>query len=46
MLDPLTAQRHTAHTLAPVPLLYVGRDAPGSRFDDGRLSDIAPPCRR
>lgn len=27
MLDPKTGQPHTAHTLNPVPLLYVGRRA-------------------
>ena len=29
MLDPATGQPHTAHTLNPVPMLYVGRPAHG-----------------
>jgi 2,3-bisphosphoglycerate-independent phosphoglycerate mutase len=43
MIDPATGQPHTAHTLNPVPLLYVDdahRDAkirPG-----GRICDVAP----
>ncbi|MEG3637991.1 2,3-bisphosphoglycerate-independent phosphoglycerate mutase [Magnetococcus sp. PR-3] len=30
---------HTAHTLNPAPLIYLGRDA---QLTDGRLSDVAP----
>ncbi|ABK45996.1 phosphoglycerate mutase [Magnetococcus marinus MC-1] len=30
---------HTAHTLNPAPLIYLGRDA---QLHDGRLSDVAP----
>lgn len=41
MSDAHTGQRHTAHTLGPVPLVYVGPQAlqlkPG-----GALSDVAP----
>jgi 2,3-bisphosphoglycerate-independent phosphoglycerate mutase len=43
MKDPATGQPHTAHTLNPVPFLYVNdsdrqaRIAPG-----GRLCDVAP----
>jgi 2,3-bisphosphoglycerate-independent phosphoglycerate mutase len=40
MVDPDTGQPHTAHTVGPVPLVYVGRRAtlrPG-----GALRDIAP----
>jgi 2,3-bisphosphoglycerate-independent phosphoglycerate mutase len=41
MLDPITNQPHTAHTLNPVPLLYVGRAA--QLVSDGcALRDIAP----
>lgn len=40
MLDRQTGQRHTAHTLNPVPLLYVGR--PARMADRGALRDIAP----
>ncbi len=40
MLDPKTGQPHTAHTLNPVPLLYVGRRA--SITDGGSLQDVVP----
>ena len=40
MLDNTTHQAHTAHTLNPVPFLYIGRKAKLS--DDGSLRDLAP----
>ncbi len=40
MMDNITHQAHTAHTLNPVPFLYVGRDA--TLDSTGALSDIAP----
>jgi len=40
MFDPATGQPHTAHTLNPVPLVYVGR--PAAVADGGTLADIAP----
>ena len=41
MRDPLTGQPHTAHTVGPVPLVYVGeRDAP--LREGGALRDVAP----
>jgi 2,3-bisphosphoglycerate-independent phosphoglycerate mutase len=41
MRDPATGQPHTAHTVGPVPLLYVGtRDA--RLRDGGALRDVAP----
>lgn len=40
MIDRDTHQAHTAHTLNPVPLLYIGR--PASLSDDGALRDLAP----
>jgi 2,3-bisphosphoglycerate-independent phosphoglycerate mutase len=40
MFDAETQQPHTAHTLNPVPLLYVGRHA--SMIPGGALEDIAP----
>ena len=40
MLDRVTQQAHTAHTLNPVPLLYVGRKA--KLADNGSLRDLAP----
>ena len=40
MLDRSTHQAHTAHTLNPVPFLYIGRKA--GVTDQGALRDIAP----
>lgn len=40
MMDNTTHQAHTAHTLNPVPFLYVGRKA--KLLNDGALRDIAP----
>lgn len=41
MADPVTGQPHTAHTLNPVPLIYVG-PRPLSLRTRGSLQDIAP----
>lgn len=41
MFDPKTGQPHTAHTLNPVPLVYVGRRA-AKLVSGGALSDLAP----
>jgi 2,3-bisphosphoglycerate-independent phosphoglycerate mutase len=40
MVDPETHQPHTAHSLNPVPLVYVGGE--GILAQDGSLSDLAP----
>jgi 2,3-bisphosphoglycerate-independent phosphoglycerate mutase len=40
MMDNTTHQAHTAHTLNPVPFLYVGR--PGTLTEGGSLRDLAP----
>ena len=40
MLDRTTQQAHTAHTLNPVPLLYIGRKA--ELAEGGALRDLAP----
>ncbi|OGT23314.1 MAG: phosphoglycerate mutase (2,3-diphosphoglycerate-independent) [Gallionellales bacterium RIFOXYB12_FULL_54_9] len=40
MMDNTTQQAHTAHTLNPVPFLYIGRKAKLS--ENGSLRDIAP----
>ena len=40
MIDHATHQAHTAHTLNPVPFLYIGRKAKLS--DHGALRDLAP----
>lgn len=40
MQDTHTHQAHTAHTINPVPFLYIGR--PAHMASDGALSDVAP----
>lgn len=42
MYDEGTQQPHTAHTLQPVPLIYVGRAATFDVNNHGALADIAP----
>ena len=44
MRDPLTGQPHTAHTVGPVPLIYVGAQSAGTATlrDGGSLRDVAP----
>ncbi len=44
MLDTVTHQAHTAHTLNPVPLLYIGRKAKAG--NGGALKDVAPTLLR
>jgi 2,3-bisphosphoglycerate-independent phosphoglycerate mutase len=41
MRDPVTGQPHTAHTVGPVPLVYVG-ERPASLRAGGALRDVAP----
>jgi len=40
MIDHTTHQAHTAHTLNPVPLLYIGRKAELQQA--ARCADLAP----
>jgi 2,3-bisphosphoglycerate-independent phosphoglycerate mutase len=40
MRDPITGQPHTAHTVGPVPCVYLGRRA--TLRDGGSLRDLAP----
>jgi len=40
MIDHVTHQAHTAHTLNKVPFLYIGRNA--AMVDGGALQDVAP----
>lgn len=40
MADPATHQAHTAHTLNPVPFVYIGR--PATLSETGALRDLAP----
>jgi 2,3-bisphosphoglycerate-independent phosphoglycerate mutase len=43
MKDPATGQPHTAHTLNPVPLIYVNDRDPNAQIEaHGRLCDVAP----
>jgi 2,3-bisphosphoglycerate-independent phosphoglycerate mutase len=43
MRDPATGQPHTAHTLNPVPLLYVNdADRQATIRSGGRICDVAP----
>jgi 2,3-bisphosphoglycerate-independent phosphoglycerate mutase len=42
MRDPSTGQPHTAHTVGPVPLLYVGARADARLREGGALRDVAP----
>ena len=42
MLDPESGQAHTAHTLNPVPLIYVSDRAQDCQLRNGSLCDIAP----
>jgi 2,3-bisphosphoglycerate-independent phosphoglycerate mutase len=42
MVDPDTAEPHTAHTMNPVPFVVTGKDISGITLKNGRLSDIAP----
>jgi 2,3-bisphosphoglycerate-independent phosphoglycerate mutase len=42
MRDPDTGQPHTAHTVGPVPLIYVGDRAGAHLRGGGALRDVAP----
>ncbi len=42
MVDPVTLQPHTAHTVNPVPVILVGGPAGASLRQGGRLADLAP----
>ena len=42
MRDPATGQPHTAHTVGPVPLVYVGEREQAPLRDGGALRDVAP----
>lgn len=42
MRDPETGEKHTAHTLNPVPLVLVNGPSQFRGLSDGRLADIAP----
>jgi 2,3-bisphosphoglycerate-independent phosphoglycerate mutase len=42
MIDEVTGQPHTAHTLNPVPFIVVADNYKGAAVADGLLSDVAP----
>jgi 2,3-bisphosphoglycerate-independent phosphoglycerate mutase len=42
MRDPTTGQPHTAHTVGPVPFVYLGTRAQARLRDGGALRDVAP----
>lgn len=42
MKDPETGQPQTAHTLDPVPFIYVDDNHKDAKVQNGRLEDIAP----
>jgi 2,3-bisphosphoglycerate-independent phosphoglycerate mutase len=42
MRDPETGQPHTAHTVGPVPFVYVGERAGARLRSGGALRDVAP----
>jgi 2,3-bisphosphoglycerate-independent phosphoglycerate mutase len=42
MRDPATGQPHTAHTVGPVPLVYVGGRTGVALREGGSLRDVAP----
>jgi 2,3-bisphosphoglycerate-independent phosphoglycerate mutase len=42
MRDPETGQPHTAHTVGPVPFVYVGERAGARLRAGGALRDVAP----
>ncbi len=42
MVDPVTLQPHTAHTVNPVPVILVGGASAARLRTGGRLADLAP----
>ena len=42
MVDYASGQPHTQHTTEPVPLIYLGDDAPSALSSGGILADVAP----
>jgi 2,3-bisphosphoglycerate-independent phosphoglycerate mutase len=42
MHDDGSGQPHTAHTMNPVPLLYIGRPATVAQAEHGSLTDVSP----
>ena len=42
MVDPVTLQPHTAHTVNPLPVILVGGPQGATLREGGRLADLAP----
>ncbi len=42
MVDPITGEPHTAHTLLPVPFWLLDPDYRGEKLREGILADVAP----
>jgi 2,3-bisphosphoglycerate-independent phosphoglycerate mutase len=43
MIDPVTGQPHTAHTMNPIPFIAIGKRQEGKKLrKGGRLADVAP----
>lgn len=42
MRDPQTGQPHTAHTVGPVPFVYIGEHTGAKLREGGALRDVAP----
>jgi 2,3-bisphosphoglycerate-independent phosphoglycerate mutase len=42
MVDPVTGEPHTSHTLNPVPLIVASPDLKGAKLANGILADVAP----
>jgi 2,3-bisphosphoglycerate-independent phosphoglycerate mutase len=43
MVDPVSGEKHTAHTVNPVPLLLIGESVRGASLREvGVLADVAP----
>jgi len=42
MVDPVTGEPHTAHTLNPVPFIVASPEFRGAKLRDGILADVSP----
>jgi 2,3-bisphosphoglycerate-independent phosphoglycerate mutase len=42
MIDPVTGEPHTAHTLNPVPFILAAPELKGAKTHKGILADVAP----
>ena len=43
LIDPVTGQPQTAHTMNPIPFIAIGKRQAGKKLrQGGRLADVAP----